>query len=112
MLAQIWPLRTCLWPGYEQHQYQVVQEVDSTRTEIQSLLRRVATQRNIESLPSLDDFVDPAGEIVEDDPDTIEEQVLEQILEAYNEDDEEEEEGVDEPVTKVTLVEATRIRIL
>ena len=65
-------------------------------------------------VPNMDDFIDPAAEIVEDDEETVEEVILEQILEAYDEDGSD-DEGVDEPIEKVTLqqaIEATRIRIL
>jgi hypothetical protein len=100
--------------GHELYQ-QVGFEPDPVRSEVQSLIGKVSKQRGIQTVPNVDDFINPAAEIVEDDEETVEEVILEQILEAYDEDGSDDEEGVDEPIEKVTLeqaIEATRIRIL
>ena len=77
------------------------------------LLRRVAEQRGIQSIPSVDEFIAPIAEVVEDN--NIE--IKEQILAAYNNEEEaaDGEDGDKEPVAKVTLeqaIEAIKIRIL
>ena len=77
------------------------------------LLRRVAEQRGIQSILSVDKFIAPIAEVIEDNDIEIEEQ----ILAAYN-NKEEAANGEDsdkEPVAKVTLkqaIEAIKIRIL
>jgi hypothetical protein len=60
----------------------VISEPDIVRSEVQSFLGKVAVQRHIEVVLFVDDFIDPVGEIIEDDEDVIEAQILDYIVEA------------------------------
>jgi hypothetical protein len=77
------------------------------------LFKRVAAQRGIQFIPSMDKFITPIAEVVEDDDIKIKEQ----ILAAYNNEEEaaDGENSEEQLIAKVTLkqaIEAMKIRIL
>ena len=82
-------------------------ELDPIHTEIASLLRTVATQRTIQIIPSIDEFLEPDGERVYDDEEAVDEQVLADIIEAYDDEEQEDTEGEDPDLNfkKITLDE-------
>ena len=95
----------------------IISEPDYSRAEIQSLLGKAIVQRNIETVLSLDDFIAPLGEAIKDDSKSVEEYILEYIVEAYDDDDDVYEEDAikEDPIRMITLnkaIEAMKIRIM
>ncbi|KAI0997199.1 hypothetical protein K3495_g10987 [Podosphaera aphanis] len=105
-------LTTCQLSGHKANSV-VFQSCPCTEAELVSLAEKVASQRGIENISSINDFVTPTSEEVFDDINTSEELYLEEIAELFDsetqiENDEEdfEELGSGADFNKVDLDEA------
>jgi DDE superfamily endonuclease/Tc5 transposase DNA-binding domain/Fission yeast centromere protein N-terminal domain len=76
---------------------------DTVYKEAQELIKKVAEHHNISNLMSTESFLNPPDEVVEDDPEEIEEQILEMF---QPEEEEEEDEATEELVSPVSIKEA------
>lgn len=79
-------------------------EIQGVRTELQSLLRRVAAQQGIQSVLTVDKFISPADEVVIDDAEDVEAHIIE--VYSIEHDVDTGEDGIDEPIKAVTLAQA------